>query len=112
MFLRKNFVYKTAGISKFKIKNSKKFVNLLDNLNSLNNETVVDKTPETHLLSQISFSIMYNSIKFNMNQVPGEIINEISVNDKMEYLPVTFVNKLAIRDEHYIVSFKCYFYFN
>ncbi len=104
LFLKRNFVYKTAGISKYKIRDSKKFVNLLDNLNNLNNETVVDKTPETHLLSQISFSIMYNSIKFNVNQVPSEIISDIAITDKMEYLPVTFVNTLAIRDEHYLVS--------
>jgi hypothetical protein len=47
---------------------------------------------------------MYNSIKFNVNQVPSEIISDIAITDKMEYLPVTFVNTLAIRDEHYLVS--------
>ena len=108
MFTKRTFVYKSVDISKYKIKNSKKFINLLENFNNnLNNETTekkLDKLPTTHLLTHLSFSIMYNSIKFNINQVPGEIFNEIILTDKHEYLPITYVNKLAIRDEHYAVS--------
>ena len=103
MFSRRTFVYKSIEISKYKIQNSKKFVNLLDNLNGDKDIEPIDKRPVTHLLAQMSLSTMYNKIKFNIKQVPGEIINDVVLNDKNEYLPISFINRLAIRDEHYFV---------
>ncbi len=94
--------------------NSKKFLNLLDglNANSDSNDTETDKRiknqndklPITHLLTQLKISIMYNNIKFNINQVPAEIISDVILNDKYEYLPITYINRLAIRDEYYMVG--------
>ena len=127
-------VIKELSLSKYKLNNTKKFVNLLEATakfkeNDEANSTVPvkEEKPVTHILSKFSIFTLDSQINFDNQQIPSEFYHDLMyalmlitvinkhfckifnfnrIIGKNEYLPVAHINKLIIKDEDYNVLNK------
>jgi hypothetical protein len=103
-FSFKNSVIKSLRLSKYRLKDSDKFVNLLSSTIASNDTTVKEKSQPrtvTHLLGKLNIYGMYTPIRFKSNEIPGEIYSDLQILKQNIYLPVIHIDKISMKDGDY-----------
>jgi hypothetical protein len=106
LFKSNSVIVKSQKLSRYKLNETNKFVNLLENTKestSVHND--YDKKPITHILSVLRLNLMSNDIKFDRTQIPQEIFHDLVINDKRYYMPILHVDVLSMRDDKFYVGY-------
>lgn len=103
-FSFKNSVVKNIRFSKYRLKDSDKFVNLLSSTIASNDTYKKDTSPPkpiTHLLSKLNIYGMYSQIRLKSTEIPGELYSDLQILKQNIYLPIIYVDKMSMNDDDF-----------